>query len=84
MRELLFIALVLACPLVMVFMMRGGHGHGGNSHAGGCHNADGAGYEHDDVSTDDLHRRRDQVDRLIAEREQAEKIARETLSSEAK
>lgn len=27
MRELLLIALVLACPLMMMFMMRG-HGHG--------------------------------------------------------
>lgn len=27
MRELLFFLLVLACPLAMFFMMRGGHGH---------------------------------------------------------
>jgi hypothetical protein len=33
MRELLFLLLVLACPLAMFFMMRGGHGHGGHSHA---------------------------------------------------
>ena len=26
MRELLFIAVVLACPLMMILMMRGGHG----------------------------------------------------------
>jgi cytochrome c553 len=37
----LWLLLVLACPLMMVFMMRGGHGHGhGQSAAdtaGGCH-----------------------------------------------
>jgi YHS domain-containing protein len=33
MRELLFLLLVLACPLAMFFMMRGGHGHGGHSRA---------------------------------------------------
>lgn len=30
MRELLFLLLVLACPLTMLLMMRGGHG--GHSH----------------------------------------------------
>jgi hypothetical protein len=52
MRELLFIALVLACPVMMVLMMRGGHVHGG--HAG-----DGVGYHEGDakgVSTQDLRR----------------------------
>lgn len=34
MRELLFLLLVLACPLAMLLMMRGGHGHGGHSHGG--------------------------------------------------
>jgi DUF2933 family protein len=33
-RELLFITLVLACPLMMIWMMRG-HGHA--SHVGGRH-----------------------------------------------
>ena len=38
MREVLFIALVLACPLMMVFMMRGMSGsHGSEDHTGhGC------------------------------------------------
>jgi Protein of unknown function (DUF2933) len=33
----LVLLLALACPLMMVFMMRGGHGHGQGSHAGGSH-----------------------------------------------
>ena len=33
MRQLLPLVLLLACPLMMVFMMRGGHGHGA-SHEG--------------------------------------------------
>ena len=52
--------LVLACPLMMVLMMRG-HGHGG-------------GHDHEpeprEASTDDLRRRRDELERLIEEREQ--------------
>lgn len=71
MRELLLIVLVLACPLMMVLMMRG-HGHGGghSGHVGGCH----AGHDHEpeprEASTDDLRRRRDELERLIEEREQ--------------
>ena len=61
----LFLLLVLlACPLMMVFMMRGGHGHGGHSHS---HSG------HDDArepgSLDDLRRRRDELDREIAARD---------------
>ena len=55
----LFLLLILACPLMMVFMMRG---HGG--HAGG--------HQHHDPSTasvDDLRRQRDELDREIATRE---------------
>lgn len=33
MRQFLPLLLLLACPLMMVFMMRGGHGHGA-SHEG--------------------------------------------------
>jgi hypothetical protein len=69
MREVLFIALVLACPLMMVFMMRGGHGHGGG-HADGGH----GGHDHAprEASIDDLRGQRDELDRLIEEREQAD------------
>jgi hypothetical protein len=56
MRELLVIALVLACPLMMLLMMRS-HRHGGG---------DGP----REVTTNDLRRRRDELDRQIEEREQ--------------
>ena len=71
MREVLFIALVLVCPLMMIFMMRGGHGHGGG-HAGQA----GGGHDHEvearEASTDELRRRRDELDRLIEERQRSE------------
>ena len=66
-----FLLVVLACPLMMMWMMRGGHGHGGghSRHAGGCH----GGHEHEDASaksTEDLRPRRAELDHLIDEREQ--------------
>ena len=74
MRELLFVAVVLACPLMMILMMRGGHGHGGHAH-----DAHDAGREHEpradepaEMSTASLRRMRADVDLLIAERERAE------------
>lgn len=54
----LLLLLLLACPLLMWVMMRGGHGHGG----GHAHNQGPA-------SIDDLRRRRDELDREIAGRE---------------
>jgi hypothetical protein len=73
MRELLLIAIVLACPLMMMFMMRGGHGHGSHTegHRGGC------GHDHSDASGEprssaELRRERDDLDRLIEEREAEE------------
>ena len=55
----LFLLLILACPLMMVFMMRGHGGHGGA-------------HQHHDPSTasvDELRRKRDELDREIATRE---------------
>jgi len=55
----LFLLLILACPLMMIFMMRGHSGHDG-------------GHEHHDPSTasvDELRRQRDELDREIAARE---------------
>jgi hypothetical protein len=73
MREVLFIALVLACPLMMIWMMRGGHGHGGHaSHDGGVHGGHHDGTDAKDVSTQDLRRQRDELERRIEEREQSE------------
>lgn len=54
--------LVLACPLMMVLMMRG---HGGGHAGSRDHEADPG-----DASTDELRRRRDELDRLIEDREQ--------------
>lgn len=63
MRELFLILLLLACPLMMLVMHRG-HGHG--SHARGAVG--------DDTSTRDLRRRRDELDRMISERESAQAV----------
>ena len=57
---LLFLLLVLACPLAMWLMMRGGHGghgHGGQSPVGQA------------ASVDELRRQRAELDREIAARE---------------
>ena len=61
MSTYLFLLLVLACPLLMWLMMRGGHGHGGHAHSHG--HSDGP------ASIDDLRQRRDELDREIAARE---------------
>jgi len=58
MRELILIAAILVCPLMMMLMMRHGHGHG--------HEAP----DEAKVSTSELHRRRDELDRVISEREE--------------
>ena len=61
--SILLVLLVLACPLAMAWMMRSGHGHGGHDHAG----------PPADASLTELHRQRNELDRLIDEREQAER-----------
>lgn len=66
MKELLFVALVLACPLMMIWMMRG-HGHGGRgSHIEGDGVRGDTGSEPRSLA--DLRRDRDEIDRLIEER----------------
>jgi Protein of unknown function (DUF2933) len=62
--SILLVLLVLACPLAMAWMMRGGHGHGGHDHS-----AQASG----DASLTELHRRRAELDRLIDEREGEER-----------
>ena len=63
MKDILFIALILACPVAMAWMMSRGHGHGS---AAGSH----AVHEHpSELSTDELRRQRAELDRVIAARE---------------
>ena len=86
MSNVLLFLLILACPLMMLFMMRGGHGHGGHAHgdhgqtAGVNGRSDGEQEHghcehcgHDDESLDDLKRSRDELDERIAAREQEER-----------
>ncbi len=61
MSNYLLFLLVLACPVVMWLMMRGGHGHGGPEHS--------SSRSHGPASIDDLRRRRDDLDEEIAARE---------------
>ena len=59
MSTFLILLLVLACPLAMWLMMRGGHGHG-HGHAHGQGN--------EAASLEELRRRRDELDRELAAR----------------
>ena len=56
--SVLLLLLVLACPVAMFFMMRGGHGAHG--HAGPAASTE---------TLEDLRRRRDELDRELAARE---------------
>ena len=79
MSAYLFLLLVLLCPLMMIFMMRGMHG--GQSHtgeeghthdAGGCH-----GGNHGTTTTaslEELRRQREELDREIEQREAEEQV----------
>jgi Spy/CpxP family protein refolding chaperone len=67
-----FLLLILVCPLMMVFMMRGhrGHrGHGGRADRGQAQGHTG-GHGHDDpsASIDELRHQREQLDSEIEER----------------
>lgn len=56
MSTYLLILLILACPLLMWLMMRGGHGHGGHEHS----------RSQEPASPDGLRRRRNELDQEIA------------------
>jgi hypothetical protein len=64
MSNVLLLLLVLACPLMMWLMMRGGHGHGGG-HAEHHDRHQGIGT----MSVDELRDLRDDLDEVIAARE---------------
>lgn len=83
--SLLPVLLLLACPLMMILMMRGMHGghgragHGASGHAG-CH---GGGDEQGDqprsraaMSLDELKQERDELNALIGERAEQAVAAR--------
>jgi len=83
MPQALFFLLLLACPLAMVFMMRGMRGDHGHAQAdedgahqgggyGGCHSGS---HDHEpaESSLDDLRTRRAELDREIADRELSER-----------
>ena len=75
MANYLFFLLILACPLMMIFMMRGMHGrHGGDSGHGRAQQHDG-GHGHSDssASLDELRRQRERLDSQIDEREAEER-----------
>lgn len=69
----LLLLLALACPLMMLFMMRGKHG--GHDGTAGRGHAQDEGAFHDRAGTqtsaslDELRRRREQLDRRIKDRE---------------
>ena len=76
MGSYLFLLLILACPLMMFFMMRGMHGgHGGNADGGHTqgHTAEGD-HSHADTnsSLEELRRQREQLDGEIEQREAEE------------
>jgi hypothetical protein len=77
MESVLFLLLVLVCPLMMFFMMRGMHGgQGGNAQSGhahgmgGCHGSgsDEQHGRHTTMSMDELKHERDELNALISER----------------
>ena len=77
MSQYLFLLLILACPLMMIFMMRGMHGgQSGNADGGHTHGMAGGCHSHADSSSgttlDDLRRQREDLDRQIEEREAEE------------
>ncbi len=74
MGNYLFLLLILACPLMMIFMMRGMHGrHGGDSsHGLAQRHTGGHGPSDSSASLDELRRQRENLNRQIEEREAEE------------
>lgn len=71
-NALFLLLILLACPLMMVFMMRGMHGggHGSSDHGHGREPIAPPGEDVDRAaSLDELRRQRDSLDREIDERE---------------
>jgi hypothetical protein len=66
MGQYLFFLLILACPVAMMFMMRGGHGHGGHGH--------GSGNAEKPSSLEELRRRRRELDDQIAAHDDVQEV----------
>jgi hypothetical protein len=64
MKDLIFIALVLACPLMMMWMMRGGHG----SHSGGGQEHGVRSRSRQELTLDELKAERDALNEEIGQR----------------
>jgi hypothetical protein len=64
MGQYLFFLLILACPVAMMFMMRGGHGHGGH----------GSGTAEKPLSLEELRRRRSELDDQIAAHDDVQEV----------
>jgi len=81
---LLILLLLLACPLAMVWMMRGHGGHASHGTGDGGHASHGAGHgcghggdvseDPDRSSLDELRRKRDELEARIEELEQSETV----------
>ena len=71
---LFLLLLVLACPLSMMWMMRGGHGqgHGSHAHGGHEHSAEPPTPRMSERSTRGLRELRDEIDQMIEERERGD------------
>ncbi len=81
---LLFLLILLACPLAMVWMMRGHGGHASHGDSHGAHASHGAGHgcghggdvseDPDTSSLEGLRRRRDELEARIEELERSETV----------
>jgi hypothetical protein len=73
MGNYVYLLLILGCPLMMIFMMRGMHGgHGGNAEGCPSHGHtmnSGPGHDATDNSLEELRRDRERLDREIERRE---------------
>jgi hypothetical protein len=70
--NLFILLLLLACPLMMVWMMRGHGGHSGHASHGAGHGPMHDVADETSGSLDELRRRRDEFDAEITRLEQAE------------
>jgi hypothetical protein len=77
MSNYFFVLFLLACPLMMIFMMRGMHGGHGDTadrdHEQSAGHSNGQMHPESSSPLDDLRRQRDELERQIEEREGEER-----------